>query len=80
MQRLHDAYREAYGTRRLHRELRIRGERCNKHRVARLKRAMDLWTKRRRRFVLTTKARPGHARFENVLRISNQSAGASKNL
>jgi transposase InsO family protein len=41
--------------------------RCSKHRIARLKQANRLWTKRRRRFVFTSKADPSHARYPNIL-------------
>jgi putative transposase len=48
---LHHEFREAYGTERLWRELRDRGERCGRHRVARLRRRLAVITKRRRRFL-----------------------------
>jgi putative transposase len=64
---LHYRRREAYGAVRLRDDLREMGERCSVHRIARLKRANSLWTKRRRRFVLTTKAHAGHARYPNLL-------------
>src|SRR4029079_10415196 len=48
---LHHEFREAYGTERLWRELRDRGERCGRHRVARLRRTHAVTTKRRRRFL-----------------------------
>jgi putative transposase len=67
IEKLHYECREAYGAIRLSNELEKLGERCSRHRVARLKREKSLWTKRRRRFVLTTKADPGHARYPNVL-------------
>jgi putative transposase len=65
--RLHYQCREAYGARRLCRELRQAGETCGKHRIARLKRENKLWTKRHRRFVFTTNADPEHVRYPNVL-------------
>jgi putative transposase len=65
--RLHAQRREAYGAVRLCRELRAMGETCSKHRVARLKQENQLWTKRYRRFVVTTKADAGHARHPNLL-------------
>lgn len=65
--RLHYQRREAYGAVRLCRDLRTLGERCSKHRIARLKRENQLWTKRHRRFVVTTKADAGHARHPNLL-------------
>lgn len=51
IQRVHREYREAYGTERLWRELRERGESCGRHRVARLRRRHGVITKRRRRYL-----------------------------
>lgn len=64
---LHYKCREAYGAIRLRNDLRAMGEHCSPHRIAKLKRANGLWTKRRRRFMLTTKADAGHARHPNLL-------------
>jgi putative transposase len=50
---VHHECREAYGTERLWRELRDRGESCGRHRVARLRRRHKITTKRRRRFLRT---------------------------
>ncbi|GAB3383487.1 hypothetical protein GCM10027432_13390 [Lysobacter fragariae] len=47
----HHEFSERYGSRRLWRELRNRGIACGRHRMDRLRREHDLWTKRRRRFV-----------------------------
>lgn len=47
----HLEHREAYGTRRLWRVLVARGEVCGRHKVARLRRAHDVRTRRRRRFL-----------------------------
>jgi putative transposase len=49
IQCVHREYREAYGTERLWRELRDRGEQCGRHRVARLRRRHGVVTKRRHR-------------------------------
>jgi len=65
--RLHYKRKQAYGAVKLCRELRSNGEVCSRHRVARLKRENQLWTKRRRRFIATAKADPGHARHPNLL-------------
>jgi putative transposase len=65
---LHHEYREAYGADRLCRELGKRGVLCSERRVARLKRNLALWTKRRRRFVFTRNADARHARYDNLLR------------
>jgi putative transposase len=64
---LHNKRRQAYGAVRLRNDLRAMGERCSVHRIARLKRANGLWTRRRRRFLLSTKADAGQARYPNVL-------------
>lgn len=47
----HHEFHERYGSRRLWRELRERGVACGRHRMDRLRRALGLWTRRRRRFV-----------------------------
>ena len=47
----HHELRERYGSRRLWRELRNRGIACGRHRMDRLRREHDLWTRRRRRFL-----------------------------
>lgn len=49
----HHEHREAYGSRRLWRVLRERNVACGRHRMDRLRREHDLWTRRRRRFVRT---------------------------
>jgi putative transposase len=67
IEQMHHCCREAYGAVRLRNELRKRGVRCSKHRIARLKRANRLWTKRHRRFVFTSKSDPAHARYPNIL-------------
>lgn len=64
---LHFELREAYGAVRLSREFSRRGRRVGKHRIARLKRNLGLWTKRRRRFVRTTRSRPDRCVHPNRL-------------
>jgi putative transposase len=70
----HFQRKERYGAKRLCTDLRAEGEVCSRHRIARLKRANKLWTQRYRRFVLTTKADPGHARYPNLLRRNFKTA------
>jgi putative transposase len=65
-QRVHLECREAYGTVRLWHELRERGERCGRNRLARLRRVHGLVTKRRRRFV---RARPTYDRTPPAPRL-----------
>ena len=67
IERMHRRCREAYGAVRLRDELRKIGVHCSKHRIARLKRANRLWTKRRHRFIVKEKANPAHARYPNIL-------------
>jgi putative transposase len=64
---LHYEMRQAYGTLRLWREMTRRRQCVGKHRIARLKRELGLWTRRRRRFVRTTRSRPDHATRPNLL-------------
>jgi putative transposase len=78
IERLHHRRREAYGSIRLSKDMRAIGETCSRHRIARLKRAHGLWTRRRRRFVVTTRARAGHARFPNVLKRNFVSAAPDR--
>lgn len=66
--KLHHRYREAYGTERLCNELHKQGVRCSPRRIARLKRNLALWTKRRRRFVFLQHSDARHARYDNLLR------------
>lgn len=64
---LHFECKEAYGSIRLSREFARRGRTVGKHRIARMKLKMGLWTRRRRRFVRTTRARPDHCVHPNRL-------------
>lgn len=56
IQRLHIAYRRAYGARKLHCALLEEGYYCGLNRVIRLRRAAQIITRRRQRFVLTTRS------------------------
>jgi transposase InsO family protein len=64
---VHGRSRQTYGYLRVHAELRAAGERVGKHRVARLMRQMDLKTKGRRRFRVTTRRDATHRRAPNLL-------------
>lgn len=64
---VHARSRQTYGYLRVHAELRACGERVGKHRVARLMRQMDLKTKGRRRFRVTTRRDATHRRAPNLL-------------
>src|SRR5262245_56828117 len=66
--RRHHRYREAYVSERLCRVLRQQGVLCSPRRVARIKRNLALWTKRRRRFVFLSNSDSRHARHDNLLR------------
>jgi putative transposase len=66
IRRVHLECREAYGTERLRRELRARGEACGRHRLARLRRTHGIVTKRRRRYL---RARPPYDRTPPAPRL-----------
>jgi transposase InsO family protein len=55
---IHDDSRQTYGSPRVHHELRARGERCSRKRVARLMRAADRYGRTPRRWKKTTVADP----------------------
>ena len=57
IRRIHFEYRQAYGSLKVWKELKVRGLNCGKHRVARLRRAHGIEAKRRRRFKVTTQSR-----------------------
>jgi len=64
---LHFELRQACGAIRLSREFARRGRCVGKHRIARMKRSLGLWTRRRRRFVRTTRSRPDQCVHPNRL-------------
>lgn len=59
--------RETYGSPRIHDELRDRGIRCGRKRVARLMKAEQLKPKKARRFRITTISAPAHEKAPNIL-------------
>jgi len=65
---LHVQTRERLGSVKAWRTLNGQGVVCGKHRVARLRRAQDIWARRRRRFVSTTNSKHGHWRAPNLLK------------
>lgn len=68
IRQVHAESRQTYGYLRVHAELRARGERVGKHRVARLMRHLELKTKGRRRFRSTTQRDENHRRAPNLLK------------
>jgi putative transposase len=60
-------YGGLYGSPRIHRELRRRGIRCSRKRVARLMRQDGLKARRRRRYRVTTQAAEGRSVAPNLL-------------
>ena len=67
IQAAHQASRGRYGSPRVHAELRARGRRVGRKRVARLLRGMGLAARRRRRFRRTTDSRHSFAIAPNLL-------------
>lgn len=67
VEKLHEKSRGNYGVPRMHAELRARGERCGRNRVARLMRERDLRGRVRRRYRTTTKADERHPVAPNLL-------------
>jgi putative transposase len=64
---IHERVQQRYGSPRVWQELRARGVRCGKHRVARLMRAAGLRAKSAQRFRITTQAAPDTPAVPNVL-------------
>lgn len=64
---IHERSRQTYGYPRIHAELRAAGEQVGKHRVARLMSRMGLKTRCRRRFRVTTQAKPQRTPAPNLL-------------
>ena len=60
IRRIHLASRENYGTRKVHQALMEDGIACGRDRVARLRRQARIVTRRRRRFVITTRSKHRH--------------------
>ncbi len=64
---VHATSRRTYGSPRVHAELRARGRRCGRTRVARLMRVEGLAARRRRRFRVTTQSHHAHPIAPTVL-------------
>lgn len=72
---VHAASRKNYGAPRVHAELRARGEKCGRHRVARLMRERELHGRVRRRYRTTTKSDPRARVAPNLLARDFRAAG-----
>ena len=64
---IHASFRRAYGSPRMTRELKNRGHRCGRHRVARLMAQNLLWARQRKRFRRTTDSNHGQPVAPNLL-------------
>lgn len=60
IRRIHTQFRECLGSDKAWHQLRREGIGCGRHRVARLRREHNIYAKRRRRFVLTTRSKHRH--------------------
>ena len=67
VEKIHEESRKTYGVARMHAELRALGEKCGRHRVARLMREKELHGRVRRRYRTTTKADARHPVAPNLL-------------
>lgn len=63
----HKRSKERYGSPRIYHELRSAGLSCGRHRVARLMQANGVRAKRKRRFRVTTRSKPGMEWFRDML-------------
>jgi putative transposase len=63
----HQRSRQRYGSPRIYHELRSAGISCGRHRVARLMQTDGLRAKRKRRFRVTTRTKPGMEWFRDLL-------------
>jgi putative transposase len=63
----HQRSRERYGSPRIYHELRSSGLRCSRNRVARLMKSHGVAAKRKKRFRITTKTKPGMEWYRDVL-------------
>ena len=64
---VHEESRKNYGAPRVHAEMKARGEKCGRHRVARLMREKGLHGRVRRRYRTTTKSDPRHPVAPNLV-------------
>ena len=60
IRRIHEQSREHYGSRKCWKQLLREGVICGRDRVARLRRSDNIYSKRRRRFVITTRSKHRH--------------------
>lgn len=67
MQRIHREVDRTYGSPRMHAELRTRGYRCGRNRVARVMRAHGIRAKQAKRFRVTTQSTHSHPVASNLL-------------
>lgn len=67
IRRIHRQSRQAYGTRKIHQALLGEGIACGRDRVGRLRKQAGIITKRRKRFVVTTRSKHRHWIAPNVL-------------
>ncbi len=68
VERIHYEYDESYGTRRIKRVLMTQGRQVSRERIARAKRLLGLYTRRRRRHELTRRSRQVRPVIPNLLK------------
>ncbi|HEX7340094.1 MAG TPA: IS3 family transposase [Rhodanobacteraceae bacterium] len=67
IRQLHAQTHERFGGVKMWHSLKASGHACGKHRIARLRRRHGIWARRRKRFVITTRSKPGGWHAPNLL-------------
>jgi transposase InsO family protein len=67
IKRIHERSCQRYGAVKCWKALKREGFACGRDQVVRLRRVNDIYSKRRRRFVVTTKSKQGHESAPNIL-------------
>lgn len=67
IKRIHDQNNQSYGVVKCWKALKNKGLVCGRDQVARIRRKNNIYSKRRRRFVVTTQSKQGHEAAPNIL-------------
>ena len=78
IKRIHAQNNQNYGAVKCWKALKTEGFTCGRDQVARIRRQHNIYSKRRRRFVITTKSKAGHAAAPNILNREFKAASPNK--